>query len=130
MIRRPQITLYSRNLPGVRAFYESLGFRETFRYPDEGPEIHVEFVLDGFILGIVDIAVGAKEHGFDVNLGGHTIELVLWNDDTDALFERLVADGAPVLAEPHDWLGDLRVAWVADPDGNPVQLVQKREPAA
>src|SRR5690606_7985952 len=70
MIRRPQITLYSRNLPGVRAFYESLGFRETFRYPDEGPAIHVEFVLDGFILGIVDIAVGAKEHGFDVNLGG------------------------------------------------------------
>jgi hypothetical protein len=27
---------------------------------------------------------------------------------------------------PHDWLETLRVAWVTDPDGHPVELVQKR----
>ena len=30
------------------------------------------------------------------------------------------------MVAPHDWLDALRVAWVADPDGNPVQLVQHR----
>jgi hypothetical protein len=30
------------------------------------------------------------------------------------------------MSAPHDWLETLRVAWVADPDGHPVELVQKR----
>jgi len=36
----------------------------------------------------------------------------------------LSAAGVPALAAPHEWLGRLLIAWVADPDGNPVQLVQ------
>ena len=126
MIRSPQVTLYSTNLPRSVAFYEGLGFREAFRYPVEGPPIHIELRIDGFNLGIVDIAVASKEHGFDVNLDGHTAELVFWTDDTDGLFDRLVAEGAPMIAEPHDWLDHLRIAWIADPDGNPIQLVEKR----
>ncbi|MEU5563084.1 VOC family protein [Micromonospora musae] len=43
-----------------------------------------------------------------------------------ASFARLVAAGARVLSEPHDWLGALRVAWVADFDDNPIELVQRR----
>jgi hypothetical protein len=39
---------------------------------------------------------------------------------------RLTAAGAKPLSEPHDWLDDLRLAWVADPDLNPIQLVQHR----
>jgi catechol 2,3-dioxygenase-like lactoylglutathione lyase family enzyme len=46
--------------------------------------------------------------------------------DTDAAFARLVAEGARELSELHDWLGTLRVAWVADPDNNPIELVQRR----
>jgi predicted enzyme related to lactoylglutathione lyase len=54
------------------------------------------------------------------------MEVVVWTDDADAAYARLVAAGAPALSEPHDWLGTLRVAWVADPEGNPVELVQRR----
>ena len=35
-----------------------------------------------------------------------------------------VAAGVPGLAEPKEWLGRLLIAWLADPDGNPVQIVQ------
>jgi catechol 2,3-dioxygenase-like lactoylglutathione lyase family enzyme len=126
-IRNPGVTLYSTDLPRAVAFYEGLGFREAFRFPDEGPVVHIELTLDGFTLGIADIAVAAGQHGFDVSLGGHTAELVLWCDDTDGLFARLVGEGAPAIAPPHDWLDDLRIAWIADPDGNPIQLVQRRE---
>lgn len=46
-------------------------------------------------------------------------------DDTDATYAGLLAHGATAMSEPHDWLGTLRVAWVVDPDGHPVELVQR-----
>jgi catechol-2,3-dioxygenase len=30
------------------------------------------------------------------------------------------------LPAPHDFFDSLRAAWVADPDGNPVQIVMRR----
>lgn len=126
MIRNPQVTIYSQDVPKALAFYQGLGFEEAFRFPDEGPIIHIELLLDGFNLGIADIAVASQQHGFAVNLNGRGMELVFWTDDAEALFTRLVAEGAPVIAEPHDWLDDLRIAWIADPDGNPIQLVSRR----
>lgn len=34
--------------------------------------------------------------------------------------------GAPLLSPAHDFLnGELRAAWIADPDGNPIQVVQR-----
>jgi hypothetical protein len=32
---------------------------------------------------------------------------------------------APALGSPHEWLGRLLIAWIADPDGNPIQIVQR-----
>jgi catechol 2,3-dioxygenase-like lactoylglutathione lyase family enzyme len=126
MFRSPQVTLYSRNLPRALDFYTGLGFTEAFRYPADGPLEHVELLLDGFNLGIATVATAQQNHGLSPNPGGAGMELVLWTDDTDAAFADLVAAGAAVLSDPHDWLSDLRLAWVADPDGNPIQIVQKR----
>jgi hypothetical protein len=43
------------------------------------------------------------------------------------------ADGTPgglaaagACAEPHDFLGSVRAAWVADPEDNPVELGMRR----
>jgi predicted enzyme related to lactoylglutathione lyase len=59
---------------------------------------------------------------------GRWIEIVLWTDDTDAAVNALTAKGAPLLSQAHDFLdGRLRSAWIADPDGNPIQLVQQNE---
>jgi hypothetical protein len=32
--------------------------------------------------------------------------------------------GAPAIKGPHMWLDRLLIAWTADPDGNPIQIVQ------
>jgi glyoxylase I family protein len=32
----------------------------------------------------------------------------------------------PALAAPHVWLDRLLIAWTADPDGNPIQIVPPR----
>lgn len=125
-VHSPMINLYSQDLPRAVSFYADLGFVETFRTPTSGPPAHVELRLDGFTLGIATVEA-AKEHGLRPNGEGRSVEIVLWTDDTDAAVKALTAQGAPLLSEAHDFLeGRLRSGWIADPDGNPIQLVQQK----
>jgi predicted enzyme related to lactoylglutathione lyase len=126
LFRTPMINVYSLDVPRAVAFYEGLGFVETFRTPRAGAPDHVEVTLDGFTIGIASANAAMRDHGLRPDLSGRAIEVVLWTDDTDDAFARLTSAGAPALSPPHDFLADLRLAWVADPDGNPIQLVQRR----
>jgi len=124
--KSPQINLYSRDLLRAVAFYSKLGFIETFRTPASGEPSHIELKLDNFTLGIATIEAARDHHGLKPG-HGRGIEIVVWTDDTDAALSELTAAGTPVLAPAHDFLdGRLRAAWVADPDGNPIQLVQRK----
>jgi catechol 2,3-dioxygenase-like lactoylglutathione lyase family enzyme len=124
----PQINVYVEDVPRSAAFYERLGFVETFRTPVEGVPIHVELVLDGFTIGIASVASARADHGLAVSSAGNAVEICLWCDDADAAYDALLAAGATSMSAPHDWLdGRLRVAWVADPEGNPVELVQRSD---
>jgi catechol 2,3-dioxygenase-like lactoylglutathione lyase family enzyme len=124
--RKPAINIYSYDVRRLARFYASLGFRETFRTPNEGTPVHIEVTLDGFTLGIASVEAASAHHGLNPDLGGRPVEIVLWTDDTDRDYARLTAGDAPSLSPPHDFLTNLRAAWVADPDGNPIQLVQHR----
>jgi catechol 2,3-dioxygenase-like lactoylglutathione lyase family enzyme len=126
MFRTPAINIYSHDVMRLVTFYEGLGFRETFRTPKQGAPVHVEVSLDGFVIGIAAVEAATADHGLSPDLGGRPVEVVLWTDDTDRDYARLIADGAPSLSPPHDFLANLRLAWVADPDGNPIQLAQHR----
>jgi catechol 2,3-dioxygenase-like lactoylglutathione lyase family enzyme len=128
MFSSPAINIYSHDVVRPVTFYEGLGFRETFRTPKDGTPDHVEVVLDGFTIGIASVEAAIADHGLNPDLGGRPVEVVLWTDDADGDYARLTDDGAPSLSAPHDWLADLRLAWVADPDGNPIQLAQRRKP--
>ena len=127
MFSAPQVNIYSADVVRSVGFYRSLGFEETFRTPADGAPIHVELVLDGFKIGIASVDSAVADHGLPLDLTqpGRGMEIVLWTDDTDAAYARLVAAGAKPLSTPHDWLGSLRVAWVADLDDNPIELVQR-----
>lgn len=125
--RAPQINLYSRNLSSAVAFYEQFGFAETFRTPDKGPAEHIELNLDGFTLGIATFEAARSQHGLHPGGDGHWIEVVLQTDDVDKMVRELVAKGAMLISAPHDFAGGvLRAGWIADPDGNPVQIYQRK----
>jgi catechol 2,3-dioxygenase-like lactoylglutathione lyase family enzyme len=124
VFRTPQVILFSDDLPRAVAFYRGLGFAETFRVPADGEPIHVDLALDGYKIGIASAASARDDHGLDPIAEGQRVTVVLWTEDTAAAYGDLVASGAPALASPHVWLGRLLIAWTADPDGNPVQLVQ------
>lgn len=128
IFRAPQVILFSADVPRAAAFYEALGFRETFRVPAEGVPIHVDLVLDGYKIGIASVASTRDDHGLDPIAEGQRAAVILWTDDTATAFDELVAGGVPALRTPYTWLDRLLIAWVADPDGNPVQLVQPLSP--
>jgi len=126
VLSSPAINVYSHDVMQLVSFYERLGFRETFRTPKDGTPVHVEVRLDGLTIGIASVEAAIADHGLSPQLGGRPVEVVLWTDDVDRDYGRLTREGAPSLSAPHDFLADLRLAWVADPDGNPIQLAQKR----
>jgi hypothetical protein len=123
MFRTPQVILFSTDVLRAAGFYMSLGFTETFRVPADDP-IHVDLQLDGYKVGIASVASTRDDHGLDPVPSGQRVAVVLWTDDVRAAYARLTAAGAPELGGPQEWLGRLLIAWIADPDGNPVQLVQ------
>jgi predicted enzyme related to lactoylglutathione lyase len=124
-----QVNLYADDVePGV-AFYAGLGFEESYRYSPAGVPLHVELRNDGLTIGIASVQAARDEYGLEVTQEGAAMEIVLWCDDVDAAYARALAAGATVMREPHDFQeGRLRVAWVMDPLGNPLELVQERKP--
>jgi lactoylglutathione lyase len=131
MFRAPQVNFYVEDIEASVSFYRDLlGFTETFRTPQEGTPAHVELRLDALILGLATFESLRDVHGVTVGTGAPRVEVVVWTDDVDAAFASLGAEGVRVLSPPHDFLASLRATWIADPEGNPVQIVMRRASAA
>lgn len=131
MFRNAQVNLFVADIEESLRFYgELLGFEESFRTPTQGRPVHVELTQAGLKLGIVDPQAAKEMHGLDVGGAGPVrSEVVLWCDDVDATYAGLVASGVPSLSPPHTFLGHNRAAWLADPDGNLVEIVSRVSPA-
>jgi catechol 2,3-dioxygenase-like lactoylglutathione lyase family enzyme len=123
IFRTPQVVLFSADLPRAVEFYRQLGFTEVFRTPPTGEPIHVDLTLDGYRIGIASVESTRNDHGLDPIAEGQRVAVILWTDDTRAAYQDLIAQGAVPLKAPSEWLGRLLIAWTADPDGNPIQIV-------
>ena len=100
------------DLPATRAFYEGLGFAQTYQFPPEGEA--------GFVTmerGSSSIGIGAGGESSQDRFG-----YWVYVDDVDEALEALRAAGAPVVAAPEDQPWGERVAQTRDPAGNLVYL--------
>ncbi len=121
--------IYTSEIEASLRFYRDLlGFGETFRVPKDGPPDHIEMELGPLNLSVSTFEALKRDHGLTGGGGPPRGEVVLWVGDVDAAHSWLIARGAPSLSPPHNFAGVLRGAWVADPDGNPVQLVARPTP--
>jgi uncharacterized glyoxalase superfamily protein PhnB len=119
----PSVNFFVRDVErAVRFYIDLLGFTETFRTPREGIPVHVEMRLGQFTLAVTSIDAAQADHGLVVNPSSPSAELVAWTDNTDAAYLALTEQGAASLIPPHDFLQKHRVAWVADPEGNPIHI--------
>jgi catechol 2,3-dioxygenase-like lactoylglutathione lyase family enzyme len=126
MFREPQVNVYVDDVEASVTFYtQVLGFTETFRTPEHGAPDHVEVRMGGLILGFASLEAARRDH--DLEVGGDSLrfEIVLWTDDVDRAYERLIAHGAKPMREPHEFLGRIRAAWVTDLNGNPIEIAQE-----
>jgi predicted enzyme related to lactoylglutathione lyase len=122
-----QVNLYADDVETTVGFYKALGFAETYRYAPEGEPWHVEVKGAGMVLGIASPRAARAEHSIEVSQEGAAMELVLWCDDVDAAYALALSAGATTMREPHEFQdGRLRVCWVADPVGNPLEFVQRQ----
>ena len=51
--------------------------------------------------------------------------LVVWTDDVDEAYDKLVSAGVPAVQPPHASGNNNRNALLRDPDGNLVEIVSK-----
>lgn len=123
--RTPEVILFSCDVQRAADFYKTLGFAETFRVPTEGEPMHIDLELDGYHIGFASIQSSRDDHGLDPATNGQRGTVTLWTDDTAVAYTQLTDRGVPGLAPPHIWLDRLLIAWVQDPDGHPIQLVQR-----
>jgi catechol 2,3-dioxygenase-like lactoylglutathione lyase family enzyme len=121
--RAPQVVLLVEDAGRTAAFFARFGFVEVFRTPAVGTPIHVDTVLDGVRLGFATRSSLRDDH--DLTADGAGAAVVVWTDDVAAAVVELEEAGVPVLHGPKPWLDRLLIAWVEDPDGHPVQLVQE-----
>lgn len=120
----PFVNLYVKDVESSAAFYSDLfGFRESFRTPKDGVPDHIELRLGDFTLGFASFEAAERVHGLVVQDGPAKGEIVLWTEDVDDAFARLVEKGAKAISPPHDFIGTLRGAWLSDLDGNNIQIM-------
>jgi catechol 2,3-dioxygenase-like lactoylglutathione lyase family enzyme len=121
------VNILTNDLERSLGFYRDLlGFSETFRTPKTGPPEHVELELGALNVGVSTLEALERHHGLTGGGGPPRAEIALWASDVDGASAWIKKKGAASLSEPHDFAGVLRAAWVADPDGNPVQIVMRR----
>lgn len=124
IFKTPQVVLFSKDLLRAAEFYKGLGFEEVFRTPTDGPPIHVDLALDGYRIGLASENSTRDDHGLAPVVEGQRAAVILWTDDTSSAYEAIQAAGAEPVKEPAPWLGRLLIAWVQDPDGHLIQIVQ------
>jgi lactoylglutathione lyase len=123
----PMVNLYTNDIDaGIRFYRDLFGFVETFRTPLEGVPTHVEFRLDGFTLGLGTVEAARHVHGVQAAPGSPAMVLVMWTDDVDETYGKLVAARVPTVQPPHGAGNEIRTALLRDPDGNLVEIVAKR----
>ena len=130
LFRNPQIVLLSKDVSRTADFYKTVGFGEVFRTPSDGEPIHVDLALDGYRIGLASESSTRDDHGLEPVASGQRAAVILWTQDTPKAYEHLQDLGAIAVKSPQPWLGRLLIAWVEDPDGHLIQVVQQAETAA
>jgi lactoylglutathione lyase len=105
------------------AFYEALGFEEASRMPirDEAINVFMGLPGDGARLELTyNFGVDTYEHGTGYN------HIAISADDLDATLARLAEQGIEPEKPPYSVReGGSRIAFVRDPDGYRVALIER-----
>ena len=120
--------IHCRDLDRSLRFYrDEFGFVLKFRWPEEGPLEFAYLLRDGSGLGLG--RPNGEAYGLPVRTGlPATFVLCSYVEDLDGLYAKLLAEGVRGLAAPKDQPWGERIAYVQDPDGYPILVIQQPIP--
>ena len=122
MAERAFPVVFATDVSQAAAFYESLGFIRHVQLPPDGEPGYVGLRRGASELAVVAAEWPAEQYHRPFATNGVLFEMFVYVDDVDATVETLRAGGTSILREPADMPWGERVAYVADPDDNPVAL--------
>lgn len=114
------LTVGAYHLPGLRAFYQQLGWEETEISSDE----YAVFKTAGVILSLFPIEKLAEDAGVEVPKETNVFRGVTFAinvdapEQVDSTIEQIRIAGARILREPSDAFWGGRTAYFADPENN------------
>ena len=121
-MRRAIPVIYTRDVTRTVGFYEQLlGFERQYQFPPDGEPGYVGLKRDEAELGVVHESSPRQMIGTGMG-DGPRFELFVYVADVDAAITAMQAAGVPVLRMPENMPWGERVAFVSDPEGNPVTL--------
>jgi len=113
--------LITADVEAAAAFHRNhLGYVEILRVPSESPE-HIVLRLGPSVLAVSSPDT-LRESGLDAQ-PGNTVELVVFCDDVAAEVERLRTRNVSIRREAFRHPSGHQRAYVDDPDGRPIALV-------
>ena len=118
------VALKVHDLERSLAFYrDKLGFPEMMRIdkPEGGIWLVYLRITDYQFVEIFPGAEHARAPGWNGNAITHVCLTV---DDLDAVVDRVVAAGIPLLIEKKTAVDGNKQAWIEDPDGNRIEFMQ------
>jgi lactoylglutathione lyase len=120
--------LYVADVERSARFYaDGFGFELSFRWPKEGQVDYAYLRLPaGVGIGLTTIAAAEQVQARPLARARMpSFELCIEAADVDSACAHLVGLGAVILTTPKDMPWGERVAYVEDPDGHPVHILQR-----
>ena len=121
--------IYAERVSLTAGFYEELGFERHFQLPAEGEPGYVGLRRGGSELGVVSAEWPREQYGVSVGPGAR-FELFVYVDVLDEVVEAMRRAGREIVRDPAEMPWGERIAYVADPEGNPVALAEPGPPEA
>ncbi|MFD6327093.1 flavin reductase [Streptomyces sp. NPDC058442] len=113
--------IYAERVGATAEFYELLGFTRQRQNPPEGDPAYIALRRGPAELAVVRADWPHTRYGVPPGPGPR-FEMFVLVDDLDVTLKQLADAKVPLLRAPADLPWGERVAYVADPDGNPVAV--------
>lgn len=115
--------IFAERVTATAAFYERLGFTRSLQNPPEGEPTYIALRRGTTDLAVVSAAWPESQYGRPFGPGPR-FEMFVLVDDLETTLKELSEASVPLLRAPRDMPWGERIAYVTDPDGNPVALAR------
>jgi lactoylglutathione lyase len=123
MTERAFPVIFARQVSVTAGFYEWLGFQRHYQLPADGEPGYVGLRRGSHEMAVVAAQWPQEQYGAKI-ADGVRFEMFVYVVDVDATVAELRQRWGTILREPADMPWGERLAYVADPDGNPVALAE------